>query len=159
MSDMLDVEMAPAARTTIETSLAVEPGEEVLIIADARTVGIGRAFASAAAAAGARTTTAIMPLLESHGNEPPDTIAAAMAAADAVVTPTTHAITHTRARLDAADAGVRIAIIRGVTEDMLIEGAMTADFEAVRDVTTRIAERIDAADAARVTSEQGTDVT
>lgn len=157
--DVLDVEMAPAARTTIEESLAVEPGEEVLIVADGRTVGIGRAFAAAAAAAGATTTTAVMPLLDSHGNEPPDAIAAAMRSVDAVVTPTTHAITHTRARLDAADAGTRIAIIRGVTEDMLIEGAMTADFEAVRARTGRLATMIDAAESARVTSAQGTDVT
>lgn len=158
MDDLLDIEMAPAARTTIEQSLAVEPGEEVLIVADARTIGIGRSFAAAASAAGARTTTAVMPLLESHGNEPPASVGAAMAAADVAFTCTTHAITHTHARLEATEAGTRVGVLRGVTEDMLVEGAMTADFNEVKRVTRAVRDRLNAAERVRVTSDAGTDV-
>jgi hypothetical protein len=44
----------------------------------------------------ADVVTAIMSLLESHGNEPLPTVAEGMATADIAFTCTTHAITHTR---------------------------------------------------------------
>ncbi|QHS16090.1 aminopeptidase [Halopenitus persicus] len=155
---MLDLEMASAARGIVEDCLNVQEGEEVLVIADPRKVEVARSIATAANAIDAEVVTAVMPLLESHGNEPLDMVADAMETADVAFTCTTHAITHTRARLRAAEAGTRTGILRSVTEDMMVEGAMTVDFETLRRRTEALADIITEADHAHVTSDKGTDV-
>ncbi|WP_195892522.1 aminopeptidase [Halopiger goleimassiliensis] len=151
--------MAAAARGIVENCLDVQPGEEVLVIADAKKEEVGRAVARAATGAGADAITTTMPLLESHGNEPPETVAEAMKAADVAFTCTTHAITHTRSRLEAAEAGTRFGILRSVTEEMMVEGAMSVDFEELRRRTEAVRDVLDAASDVHVTSDKGTDVT
>ncbi|KYH24449.1 thermophilic metalloprotease (M29) [Halalkalicoccus paucihalophilus] len=156
--DMLELEMATASRSIVEQCLNVQTDEEVLVLTDPRTFGVGKSIATAANGVGADVVTSVMPLLESHGNEPLDTVADAMATADVAFTCTTHAITHTRARLRAAGEGTRIGVLRGVTEDMMVDGAMTVDFEALRRRTEAMAQIITDAEEAVVTSDQGTDV-
>ncbi|WP_101295841.1 aminopeptidase [Halegenticoccus soli] len=156
--DLVDLEMSSASYAIVEQCLSVEPGEEVLVITDPKTFGVGRSIAAAANGLDAEVVTSVMPLLESHGNEPLDTIAESMATADVAFTCTTHAITHTRARLRAAREGTRIGILRGVTEEMMIEGAMTVDFEALRRRTEAVCDLITDADSAHVTGDNGTDV-
>ena len=56
---------------------------------------------------------------DSHAAEPPATVAAAMLAADVVIAPTVQSLSHTAARKAASEAGVRIATMPGVTEEML----------------------------------------
>lgn len=156
--DMLDLETAGISRTIVEDCLATTAGEEVLAVTDPRAAPVARSIARAARAADATAMIQVMPLLESHGNEPPGAVAAAMAAADVAFTCTTHAITHTHARLEATEAGTRVGVLRGVTEDMLVEGAMTADFHEVKRVTRAVRDRLNAASEVRVTSGVGTDV-
>ena len=100
----------------------------------------------------------VMPLLEEHGNEPPSTVAAAMVAADVVFAPTTHAITHTRARQNAYASGARVMILRGVDEEMMIRGAMAVDFARVKEITAKVAEILNQSRLIRVTTPAGTDV-
>ncbi len=157
--DMLDLETPGLARTIVEDCLGVAPDEEVLAVTDPRAVPVARTIARAARAADANAMIHVMPLLDSHGNEPPDAVAAGMAAAHVAFTCTTHAITHTHARLAATDAGTRVGVLRGVTEEMLVDGAMTADFHEVKRLTRAVRDRLDAADTVRVRSDAGMDVT
>ncbi len=156
--DLLELEMINTSKPIVEECLNVQPDEEVAVITDPRKTGVAKSIATAANAVGATTIISIMPLLESHGNEPPTAIGEMMKTADVAFTCTTHAITHTRARLEAADVGTRIGVLRGVTEDMMVEGAMTVDFEELRRVTEALAELMTKASQARVTSEKGMDV-
>jgi len=155
---MIDLELSPVSRRIVEQLAEVTEGEEALVISDPAKVGVGRAIANAARAVGADATLAVMPQLDAHGNEPPDTVAAAMEATDVAFTATTHAITHTRARLAASDAGTRVVVLRGVTEEMMIEGGMNTDYEELRRVTAAVRDVFTAASEARVTSPAGTDV-
>jgi len=155
---MIDLELSPVSRRIVEQLAAVTADEEALVIADPATVSVGRAITNAARGVGADATLTVMPQLDAHGNEPPDTVAAAMAAADVAFTATTHAITHTQARLAAADAGTRVVVLRGVTEEMMIEGGMNTDYEELRRVTAAVRDVFTAASEARVTSPAGTDV-
>jgi leucyl aminopeptidase (aminopeptidase T) len=150
--------MIDSSKAIVEECLGVQSDDDVVVITDPRKLGVAKSIATAANAVGATTVTSIMPLLESHGNEPPPTVAEAMKTADVAFTCTTHAITHTRARLEAADAGTRSGILRGVTEDMMVEGAMTVDFEELRRVTEALAELMTDSSRARVTSDAGTDI-
>ena len=66
---------------------------------------------------------------DSEAAEPPDAVAAAMLAADVVLAPTIQSISHTAARKAATEAGVRVASMPGVTEEMLAR-MMDADMAA-----------------------------
>jgi leucyl aminopeptidase (aminopeptidase T) len=67
-----------------------------------------------------------------HGNEPPRIVAGAMREATVIFAPTTYAITHTEAFKEALKAGARAIILRGVTEDMMIHGAINANYLDIR---------------------------
>jgi leucyl aminopeptidase (aminopeptidase T) len=137
----------------------IKRGEKVLVLTDSGRLNLGEAFALASREAGAETVIMIMPVTEEHGNEPPAVVAAAMKAADVLLVATTHAITHTEARRKASAAGTRIHLTRGVTEEMLVKGAVTADFKALKETTARVAAALAGADEVRVQSPAGTDVT
>jgi leucyl aminopeptidase (aminopeptidase T) len=97
-----------------------------------------------------KAALAVMLPREANGEEPPGHVAAAMAAADVVVVPTTHSLTHTRARLQAVERGARVATMPGITEDMFREGAITADYAEVERLTKRVAAALDSAREALV---------
>lgn len=155
---MIDLELSPISRRIVEELATVTADEEVLIISDPEKVSVGRAITNAARSTGANATLSIMPRLDAHGNEPPGPVAAAMKEADVAFTATTHAITHTQSRLAASDAGTRVVVLRGVTEDMLIEGGMNTDYEQLREVTAATRDVLNAASEGLVTSPAGTDI-
>jgi leucyl aminopeptidase (aminopeptidase T) len=110
-----------------------------------------------AEAAGADAVLAVMAERESHAAEPSDPIAAAMAKADAVLAPTVQSLSHTAARNKATDAGVRIATLPGVTEEMLAR-VMSADMEGLRLKGKAIAEVLTDGSEARITCPNGSDL-
>lgn len=84
------------------------------------------------------------------GEEPPAAVAAAMEAAQAVVCVTEHSLTHTNARKRAAAAGARVATMPGITEDMFLNGAVTADYLQVKELTEQLTARLTQARHVRV---------
>jgi len=155
---MIMLELMQSAYRLVTDVIGVKGTDRVLVVTDAAKLNVGNAFAMVCRGLGAETVIALMPMTGEHGNEPPVTIAAAMKAADVVFAPTTHAITHTQSRLDAAAAGARIVILRGVDEAMMIKGGMAGDFTTIRDITARVAQAMSGSDRIRVTSAEGTDV-
>jgi len=143
---------------TVEVCAAVGKDENVLIATDLNKVGIAEVFAWASREVGAETVTSVMSPREMHGNEPPGIVAAAMKAADVILAPTTYSMTHTDAMLEATDAGARAIILRGITEEMMVNGAMTADYGELRIRSTKLADRLRRACIVHVTSDHGTDV-
>ncbi len=156
---MLDFEMAPKIREIIEDVIRVEEGDNVLILADPKKYKLGRSFSVIARNISSETYFMVMPLLKEHGNEPGNMVAEAMKTADTVFALTTYAITHTNARLDAFKEGTKTVVLRGTTEEMLIEGALTADFDELKKTTDEVRSIITEGEKVRVTSNQGTDVT
>lgn len=156
---MFELEIIRTAEKLAREVMGVKEKDEVLVITDVAKITVGNAFTLACRALGAETVMAFMSLTGEHGNEPPATVAAAMKVADVVFAPTTHAITHTRGRLEASKAGAKVAILRGVDEDMMIKGAMTVDFQELRARTQKVAQVLSEADEISVTSSAGTDVT
>ncbi|WP_152039489.1 aminopeptidase [Salinigranum salinum] len=155
---MIDLELSPVASRIVTELTDVTADEEVFVVSDPEKVSVGRAMTNAARAVGANATLAVMPRLDAHGNEPPDVVAAGMKAADVAVTATTHAITHTQSRLAASEAGTRVVVLRGVTEEMMIEGGMNTDFAELAEVTAAVRDVLGAAESAHVTSAAGTDI-
>ena len=146
------------ARTAIEQCLNVQSDESVVVVTDDERRPIGEALYDATLAATDDATVLQYPPGESHGEEPPAAVAAAMAAADVFLAPTSKSLSHTRARSAATEAGARGATLPGITEDVFVTG-LDADYERIAVHCESVLEQVEDADEVRVTTERGTDVT
>jgi leucyl aminopeptidase (aminopeptidase T) len=153
---MSDLEQA--VETVVGQCLGVQGGEEVVIVADRSTESIGAALHAAVARSGAEPVMTVMEPRAVDGQEPPATVAAALAAATVFIAPTRRSLSHTRVRKAASEAGARGATLPGVTEDMLAR-LMACDFPALAERSRRIAELLTAADEAHVSCPLGSDMT
>jgi len=146
-----------AARTALETCLAVKPGETVLIVTDEPTREIGAAMWRVAKSMNTEAMLAeIIPRLR-NGEEPPAPIAALMAASSVVLCPTSKSLTHTAARREACAHGARIATLPGITTDMMIR-CLNADYNAIAERSKRLAALLESGNEVHVTSPAGTDI-
>ncbi len=152
---MPDIEKAVAA--IVRDHLAVREGEEVLVVANPATIGLGERLRGEAGRAGADAVLALIGERASHGAEPPASVAAAMSAADVVICPTNQSLSHTEARRLATEAGVRIASMPTATED-LVARVMAADVDGLRRRGTAIADILTAGAEAHVTDANGSDL-
>ena len=156
---MKSILMMKTAQMIVNQSARIRPGENVCIVGDTHTFSIAKVLAEASYAAGAETVITLMTPREMHGNEPPPVVASAMLGAEVILAPTTYAITHTKARLDASKRGARTIILRGITEDSMIHGAMLADYSEVSKTSNQLATRLSQAKTIRLFTDAGTDVT
>ena len=150
-------ELDRAVRTVLRDCLRIEPGEEVLVICNPVTEDIGALMMIEAEGDGAFATLAVISELDSNGAEPPTPVAAAMVAAEVVLAPTIQSLSHTNARRAATQAGVRIATLPGVTEDMLSR-LMNADMRTLRRGGAAIAAALRSGEEARITCQHGSDL-
>ena len=153
---MSAADLGPAVATVVEQCLAITAGEEVVVVVDPGTRAIGEALRDAASARGAEAVLCVMDAREADGNEPPQAVAGALAAADVFIAPTSKSLSHTRARKAATDAGARGATLPGVTQDMLAR-LMACDFEQVGRRSRAVAELLTRADEAHLTCPRGSD--
>lgn len=152
--------MAYAANIMINQVLGVKRGESVLIVTDTdRPRIITQALAYSAISAGAEVTVITMEPQKIGGQEPPAAVAAAMAAVQVVINQSTQSLTHTASVREAINHGARVANLRNVTEAMMVEGGITADYHQVKRVTENLARRLTEADEIRLTTPEGTDFT
>jgi leucyl aminopeptidase (aminopeptidase T) len=146
-----------AVEAVVRECLDVKGGEEVLVISNPATRALGERLRSESAAVGADAVLAVMDERASHAAEPPDALAAAMAASDVVLAPTVQSLSHTAARKAASERGARIGTLPGVTEDMLAR-VMSADMEGLRRKGRALADALTAASVARITCPNGSDL-
>lgn len=143
-------QLVKTAEGVLSSCLAVKKGEEVLIVTDNTRKEIGEAIYEAAGNLGCERLLMVMNERELSGQEPPKTVAAAMKSADVVIAPTAQSLTHTNARIEAARAGTRVATMPGITEEMFSQGAMTADYSKVEELTAVVTEMLSKASVARI---------
>ena len=134
----------------LSSCMNVKAGESVLVITDDQKLEIGQALYQAARKMGAEALLVTMEPRQVSGEEPPAPVAAAMLAADVILCPMSTSITHTRAKIAAVKAGARIATMPGISEDMFTQGAMTADYNTVMDLTLRVTDLLSQASTARI---------
>ncbi len=154
----MDDEMYKAAHTALKDCMKLKSDELLLVVTDTELEKIGEAFFKAGKALDAVPMIIKMYPLSRNGEEPPGTVSRAMANSDVVVAPTAMSITHTGARRNACSAGARVATMPGITEDTMIRG-LNADYYAIAERTRRMAEILDSADTAHITTPLGTDIT
>lgn len=146
-----------AVRAVLKDCLEVELDEEVLVICNPVTEEIGALLRINAQGEGSPATMAVISERESHAAEPPDVVAAAMLAADAVIAPTVQSISHTAARKAATEAGVRVASMPGVTEEMLAR-MMSGDLRELRKLAVVVGRSLSGGAEAHITCPNGSDL-
>lgn len=150
-------ELKSAAKIAVIDCMAVREGESVLVITDEPSRKIGYALWEAARDAGAEAAIIEIIPRKSNGEEPPAYVAELMKLVDAILIPTSKSLSHTESRRNACKAGVRIATLPGITEDMMVR-TLNADYDAIAKRSDALAAIISKASNVRVTSEKGTDI-
>ncbi|KLV27524.1 aminopeptidase [Niallia circulans] len=138
----MNEKMIETSKNVLANCLGIKEGELFLVVTDEAKKEIAESIYEAGKALHAETMLIVMQDREKSGQEPPATVAAAMKAADVAVCVTAHSLTHTQARKEAVETGTRLATMPGITKDMFLEGAISADYEQVRILTEEITEQL-----------------
>jgi len=137
--------------------LNVEANNSILVIIDDTTRNIGYAFFKQAKLIGCKTFIIEMEQGNINGEEPHKVVAEAMKNVDIVIAPTSKSLSHTNARRDASDMGVRIATMPGITEDIMLR-TLSGDFIEIHNRTIELATKLKNVKEIRVITPLGTDL-
>ncbi len=151
-------ELLSAANIAVKDCMGIKPDEKVLIITDEPCRKIGYALWEAAKQLGADAIITEIAPRESNGEEPPSPVDELMLLMDVILIPTSKSLSHTDSRRNACKAGVRIATLPGITEDMMIR-TLNADYKSIAKRSTILGEIITNGTEVIVTSEKGTNIT
>jgi len=154
----MNTELHNAALVAVRDCMGLQRGERCLIVTDEPLRAIGYALWDAVKELGNESLLIEMSPRATHGEEPPAEVAALMNLFDVVLCPTSKSLTHTDSRRTASEAGVRVATLPGITEEIMIR-CMNADYHRIAKRTLRLAEIMNEAGIIRVTAPAGTDIT
>jgi len=116
----------------INDCLGYKKPETLLIVCDDDSNGLGLDFYKAARSFGVDCLLTEMPPAKTHGQEPPETVAIAMARTDIALLVTSKSLSHTKARKIASSKfGTRIASLPGATPGMLTR-SIPVDYDALK---------------------------
>ncbi|MCP4728401.1 MAG: leucyl aminopeptidase [bacterium] len=151
--------LSAGGQKIVKVNGRVKPSEKVLIITDHTMQNIADSVIKAAQGIGAEVVTCIMSPRDKDGQEPPDSVAAAMKAADVFFAPVSYSITHTKATRAALENGARGIMMTQYNEDILSSPSLIkTDFEAQAEVCHRYGRVFTGGEKVTVTSSKGTDL-
>lgn len=157
MEDPL-ADLRNAARTAVIQCLGAGGGEKMLVLTDEPLREIGLALFEAGREAGCEVILCEILPRRNNGEPPPEPLPGFWKQFDLFLAPTSRSLTHTRARKEASEAGVRGATLPGLTRETMAR-CLAADYQAIAKRSMRLAEILTAGTRARVTSRAGTDIT
>lgn len=131
----MNQQLIEISKNVLVKCLGLKENELFLVVTDDVKKELGESLFEAGKLLGAESMLMVMKERKKSGEEPPASVTAAMIEADVVVCLTEHSLTHTKARKKAAAAGTRLATMPGITEDMFLEGAISADYTQVKFLT------------------------
>lgn len=155
---MENFKLYAVARKILTDSVKLQPNENVCIVTDTNTEDIGEVFASCVTTMGSEPVLLVISPRKTHGVEPPAIVAEAMKAADVVLQPITYAITHTNATKEALTNGARVLVMRGITKELMLYGAVGADYQEIDRVSELVKMKMTEGRDVKVTSPSGTDL-
>ncbi|MFQ5850023.1 MAG: aminopeptidase [Candidatus Binatia bacterium] len=155
---MRNPELFRVVRRLVQESVQLQRGEKVCVVTDTEKVSLAEVFMDAAGAFEADPVMIMMAPRTQHGEEVPEVVAAAMAGANVVFQVVTHAMTHTDATKRAMAAGARVLVLRGVTEDLMLHGAINADYKQIAARCAQLSQRLSEAKHAHVRTARATDL-
>jgi|YelNatPaOPRAMG01_1025707.scaffolds.fasta_scaffold00001_20 leucyl aminopeptidase (aminopeptidase T) len=146
-----------AIRIAVHTCLAVQPGEEVVVVADEPMLDLARLFFAVCLRAGAATALAALPPLSRWRPSVPASVAQMMQAANAILLITSVSLSHTEARRAACRKGARAVSLPGITEQTL-KRAVDVDYKFIGDRSRKLADIFTIGSRVHITTPAGTDL-
>jgi len=101
-----------------QRALGIKPDDTVLIVTDKVKLPLAKKVLLACKKISKKTRIVLKPVGKRSGEEPSKKISEMMKKNDVVIGLTTHSLTHTKARKNASNLGVRIATMPGFTGEM-----------------------------------------
>lgn len=154
----LSQEERMVGNNVMANNLRVKKGEHVMVITDTnkleREAGL---FFEAAKGFTDKITLIEMEPATENAQEPPTEIAEAMKMAEVVFLITTYSLSHTKARKEASDIGVRIASMPGITMDTILR-TLSINYDEVASLSKTIAGLLSQGNQAILKSASGTDI-
>jgi len=150
-----------SAHNAIKNCLGVKKDEKVLIVTDKNKRKIADVFFEEAKKVSENAGNVKLietPVGKRNGEEPPSDVAGEIRKHDVAFLITTTSLSHTKARKDATEKGVRIASMPGITKETIIR-TLGADYNKIREKTQKLAAMLENGKTARITTELGTDMT
>ena len=151
-------DLLKAARIAVNECLGARRGEKMLILTDEPLRDIGYAFFEAGREAACETILCEILPRRNSGEPPPEPIPAFWKRFDLFLAPTSRSLTHTKARKEASEAGVRGATLPGISADTMAR-CLSADYLEIARRSERLAAILTQGKTARVTTPAGTDIT
>ncbi|SEC08635.1 aminopeptidase [Paenibacillus sp. GP183] len=134
----MNPQLTEISKNVLRNCLGLQEKETFLVVSDDAKKELAESLYEAGKSLGAEAVLMVMKERAKSGEEPPAAIASAMASSQVVICITKHSLTHTQARKKAAAAGARVATMPGITEDMFLEGAISADYNQVKALTEKV---------------------
>ena len=155
---MIDILMVKGAKVLVDVCTKVKPRDKVLIITDMFKFNLVNVLAGVAKERGAEVIVSIMKPRKKAGQEPPVSISEAMKEADVVFSVVSYSITHTNAVKNAVSCGARIIVMTDFTEGLMIQGGIEANFDELKPICKKVANRLAEGQKVRLTTPGGTDL-
>ena len=151
-------ELDAVAERIVRVCAGVSGDDTVCVVTDFNKTRIAETLASAARKVAKETVVVVMNPRRRHSEEVPQPVAAAMREATVILAPTTYAITHTEGFRAALKKGARGIILRGVDEDMMVHGAINADYEQIKANSELLKTALENTNEVMIATEYGTDM-
>jgi leucyl aminopeptidase (aminopeptidase T) len=145
------------AETIVNQCMKIQPDEHVLVVNDGNDQDLIDALLEVLEDEAGSTEYVEYEEPENHGDEPPERVSEAMRKADAVIAPTKKSLTHTNARRDACDAGVRVATLPGINKKIW-NTSLQADYQEVKRISEKVYSMLEDTDEVRIKTPSGTDL-
>jgi leucyl aminopeptidase (aminopeptidase T) len=146
----MNQQLTEISKNVLINCLGLQGNESLLVVTDDTKKELAQSLYQAGKILGAESMMIVMKDRDKSGQEPPAAISAAMMNANVVVCITEHSLTHTQARKKAAAAGARLATMPGITEDMFLEGAISADYSKVKALTEQVTDQLTQGQSVRI---------
>ena len=126
----------------MRNNFSLNKSSAVLVLTDDSTMPLGSKFADALQLDGWSVEKLVMKDRKKSGEEPTQEATEQMLNYDIVFCLTKHSLTHTVARKNANEKGISIITMPGITEDMFLYGAMSADYSIVEEKTNAMTQKL-----------------
>lgn len=145
--------------TIVKRCLGYKKGENLLIVCDDKLHDLAYDFYKTTKLLGVESALMQIPPRKMHGEEPPETIAAALKEADTAVLLTSMSLSHTNARKNASrESGTRIASLPGVTSEML-KRSVCLNYSSLRRRVERVSRLFTMGKKVEIYTRKGTHLT
>ena len=124
-------------RLMLEKCLGVRSGETVLIVTDKKKRSIANAILEEARQMAKEVGLVEIDERRFDGEEPPEFVSAMLKKCNVAFLVTTKSLTHTNARRQACEIGVRIASLPGIT-DQIISRSVVVDYDFIDNLNKKI---------------------